>query len=150
MDKFVDFFTSNALIALSTFIGILSFAISIYSALKTHKINKTLDRFKTRQIFAKKQDEILLQIDDVIKELLTYKSYDYQIPLIVFLLSTIQNSYGSILDHSLKVRIKKLLRYLKKPYGEMERNYLLYELGYVKGALEKKEIAFTENEKEIC
>lgn len=120
--------------------GIISFFTSAYAAYKSRQIDKTLNKYKYQQAFKSEQESLtdtLHQFVDVINSDDMSEGFVYDI---VSKISSINNTYKSILNLQTRFNIHILLLYLKKPYSKINLKKLSYKISILKGLLDKKEV----------
>ena len=140
MNNCVNWLSSAPVVAVSTLLGIISFFTSAYAAFKSKQIDKTLSKYKYQQAFESEQENItdtLHQFVDVINSDDMSEGFVYDI---VSKISSINNTYKSILNFQTRFNILMLLQYLKKPYPKINLKKLSYKISILKGLLDKKEV----------
>lgn len=121
-------------------LGVFSFVASAYAAIKARKIDKTLNKYKVQQQFNKEQKAVLQKLGGFIEIIKNQELSKESIPDIILVVSAIKHSYPEILPILIKIRIFFLLKYLKKPYDKIKHERISYHIGYLEGALSKKEV----------
>lgn len=140
INKCVVWLSADWFVALCSLLGVLSFVASVYAAIKARSIDKTLSKYKVQQQFKESQSATLQKIEGYIEIIKLDELSPESIPDIVCTISSIKHSYSEILSIPLRFRIFCLLKYLNCPYNRIKKSKLANQLGYLEGALSKKEV----------
>lgn len=136
IQAFINFFSSNFIVSLGTFLGFLSFGASAFAAIKAFKIDRKLIKYQQSEQFNQNKEALILRIQGFIEVI---NDNDFQkslIPDVIANLSNIRNGYKDILPLSAKYKLWILLHHLKKSPSKINQQTISNNLAYLKGILE--------------
>ena len=138
IEHFVAFFQAPIVSAFNTLLGIVGFALTVYTLLKTNSIDKTLKKFREAQDYNKKRKNYALKFKvyreinendehkkgtfvDIIEKLIAYKS-----------------CFGHVLSIHEKIKLFLLIRYLKKDFIKINFSKVARQMAELSGQLQKE------------
>lgn len=138
IEHFVAFFQAPIVSAFNTLLGIVGFALTVYTLLKTNSIDKTLKKFRETQTYNEKRKNYAMTfkgfreiidneehtkrtVGDMIERLMAYKS-----------------CFAHVLSVFEKIKIILFVQYLKKDFRKIDFSNVSKRMAELSGILEKE------------